>query len=100
MSKTLSFAGWKPGNPEQIIQWKEKFEESYSGEGQLTLLSKETYKAEADDDMPAFEYRYLIKSNGSAGIWIRSEDNLFPLIYVSITQVLETRCIKGSSRRS
>lgn len=62
MSKTLSFAGWKMGNPKYIIPYKEKFDEEYNDEGQLTLLSKETYKAEADDDMPAFEYRYLIKA--------------------------------------
>lgn len=62
MSEVLSFAGWRPGNPDQIIPWKEKFDEEYNDEGQLTLLSKETYKAEADEDMPAFEYRYIIKA--------------------------------------
>ena len=29
MSETLSFAGWRPGNPDQIIPWKEKFDEEY-----------------------------------------------------------------------
>lgn len=62
MSETLSFAGWTPSSPEQIIPWKEKFNEEYSDGGQLTLLSKETYKAEADEDIPAFEYRYIIKA--------------------------------------
>ena len=62
MNETLSFAGWRPGNPDQIIPWKEKFDEEYSGGGQLTLLSKEIYQAEADEDMPAFEYRYIIKA--------------------------------------
>lgn len=62
MSETLSFAGWRPGNPDQIIPWKEKFDEEYNDEGQLTLLSKEIYQAEADEDMPAFEYRYIIKA--------------------------------------
>lgn len=57
MNETLSFAGWRPGNPDQIIPWKEKFDEEYSDGGQLTLLSKEIYQAEADEDMPAFEYR-------------------------------------------
>ena len=78
MNETLSFAGWRPGNPDQIIPWKEKFDEEYSDGGQLTLLSKEIYQAEADEDMPAFEYRYIIKAMDSAGVWIRSEDNLFP----------------------
>ena len=27
MNETLSFAGWRPGNPDQIIPWKEKFDE-------------------------------------------------------------------------
>ena len=54
MNETLSFAGWRPGNPDQIIPWKEKFDEEYSDGGQLTLLSKEIYQAEADEDMPAF----------------------------------------------
>lgn len=58
----LSFAGWRPGSPECIVSWKEKFDEEYSDGGQLTLLSKEIYQAEADEDMPAFEYRYLIKA--------------------------------------
>lgn len=62
MNETLSFAGWRPGNPDQIIPWKEKFDEEYSDGGQLTLLSKEIYQAEADEDMPAFEYRYIIKA--------------------------------------
>lgn len=62
MSEVLSFAGWRPGNPDQIIPWKEKFDEEYSNEGQLTLLSKEIYWAEADEDMSAFEYRYIIKA--------------------------------------
>lgn len=62
MTEALSFAGWRPGSPEQIIPWKEKFDEEYSDGGQLTLLSKEIYKAEADEDIPAFEYRYIIKA--------------------------------------
>ena len=62
MSNNSSFAGWRPGNPDQIIPWKEKFDEEYSDGGQLTLLSKEIYQAEADEDMPAFEYRYIIKA--------------------------------------
>lgn len=62
MSEVLSFAGWRPGNPDQIIPWKEKFDEECSDGGQLTLLSKEIYQAEADEDMPAFEYRYIIKA--------------------------------------
>ncbi len=62
MSETLLFAGYRPGNPEQIISWKEKFDEIYNDGGQLTLLSKGTYEAEADEDMPAFEYRYIIKA--------------------------------------
>ena len=51
MNETLSFAGWRPGNPDQIIPWKEKFDEEYSDGGQLTLLSKEIYQAEADEDI-------------------------------------------------
>lgn len=62
MTEMLSFAGWRPGSPEQIIPWKKKFDEEYSDDGQLTLLSKEIYKAEADEDIPAFEYRYIIKA--------------------------------------
>lgn len=62
MNETLSFAGWRPGNPDQIIPWKEKFDEEYNDGGQLTLLSKETYEAEADEDIPAFKYRYIIKA--------------------------------------
>lgn len=62
MSNNSSFAGWRPGNPDQIISWKEKFDEEYNDDGNLTLLSKETYHTEADEDMPAFEYRYIIKA--------------------------------------
>lgn len=39
-----------------------EIDEEYSNEGQLTLLSKEIYWAEADEDMSAFEYRYIIKA--------------------------------------
>lgn len=62
MSNNSSFAGWRPGNPDQIISWKEKFDELYNDDGQLILISKVTYETEADDDMPAFEYRYIIKA--------------------------------------
>ena len=30
MSNDASFAGWRPGNPDQIIPWKEKFDEVYN----------------------------------------------------------------------
>lgn len=60
MNEALSFAGWHPGS--EIIPWKEKFDETYNDDGQLALLSKEIYKAEVDEDMPAFEYRYIIKA--------------------------------------
>lgn len=61
MNETLSFAGWRPGNPDQIIPWKEKFDEEYSDGGQLTLLSKEIYQAEADEDMPLSNIAILLK---------------------------------------
>ena len=25
MNETLSFAGWRPGNPDQIIPWKDRY---------------------------------------------------------------------------
>ena len=52
-----SFGGWEPS---QIIDWKEKFEIEYDDDGQLTLVSKETFKHE-DDDIPDFEYKYAIR---------------------------------------
>lgn len=54
-----SFEGW---TPTEIINWKEKFDESYNDDGQLTLVSKETFKHE-DDDILDFEYRYIIKGS-------------------------------------
>ena len=60
MNESLSFAGWHPSS--EIIPWKENFDDTYNDDGQLALLSKEIYKAEVDEDMPAFEYRYIIKA--------------------------------------
>ena len=54
----VNFDGW---TTEHIIDWKEKFEEEYNDDGQLILVSKETFANEKDEDLPAFEYKYVIR---------------------------------------
>lgn len=97
MSETLSFAGWRPGNPDQIIPWREKFDEEYSDGGQLTLLSKEIYQAEADEDMPAFEYRYIIKAMDLQAFGSDQKTICFRLYMCPLHKYWESESLKGLS---
>ena len=54
----VSFDGW---TTENVIDWEEKFEEEYNDDGELILVSKETFTNEEDEDLPAFEYKYVIR---------------------------------------
>lgn len=50
-----TFAGMKIGT---VSPWQDSFTEEYNDDGQLTLLSKETYRHE--EEGLAFDYRYVI----------------------------------------
>lgn len=93
----LSFAGWRPGSPEYIIPWKEKFDEEYNDGGQLTLLSKEIYQAEADKDMPAFEYRYLIKAMDLQAFCSDQKTICFRLYLCPLRKYWKSEVLKGLS---
>jgi hypothetical protein len=54
---STSFAGCKPSI---ICPWQEKYVEEYNDDGQLTLVSKKTYHAEQDEDIPEFNYKYVV----------------------------------------
>ena len=97
MNETLSFAGWRPGNPDQIIPWKEKFDEEYNDGGQLTLLSKEIYQAEADEDMPAFEYRYIIKAMDLQAFGSDQKTICIRLYMCPLRKYWESESLKGLS---
>ena len=100
MSETLSFAGWTPSSQEQIISWKEKFYEIYNDDGQLTLLSKEIYQAEADEDMPAFEYRYIIKAMDLQAFGSDQKTICFRLYMCPLRKYWESESLKGLSEDS
>lgn len=55
-----SFLGFTPVNPRQIISYENKFDVLHDDAGQMTLITKKTYSMEADGDMPAFEYKYIL----------------------------------------
>lgn len=54
----ISFGGW---STENVIDYKEKFDVIYDDDGQLILESKEIFSHTDDDDMPDFEYKYMVR---------------------------------------
>lgn len=60
MSK-YSWNGFTPNG--DLVDFKEKFDIIYNDDGNLYLISKETFKQEADGDIPAYEYKYGIRVN-------------------------------------
>lgn len=97
MSNNASFAGWRPESPNQIVSWKEKFDEIYNGEGQITLLSKEEFEAEADEDLPSFKYRYIIKAIDMQAFGSDQKTICFRLYMCPLRKYWESESLKGLS---
>lgn len=68
MNNTVSFNGWQPSNTEQIVAWKENFDEIYNDAGQLALVSKDVFQSDTDGNLPCFKYRYVIKVEDEQGL--------------------------------
>lgn len=60
MNSICTFLGFAPALTDQIISYKDKFDAVYIDHGQMILVSKDTYSAEADGELPAFEYKYIL----------------------------------------
>ena len=61
MTNIPTFLGCSPVNTSQIIPYTEKFDVLYDDDGgEMKLITKETYSTEADEDMPAFKYKYVL----------------------------------------
>ncbi len=56
----LTFLGCAPADASQIIPYTEKFDVLYDDGGEMKLITKETYSTEADEDVPAFKYKYVL----------------------------------------
>lgn len=81
----ISFLGFTPVNPKQIIPYEDKFDILHDDAGQMTLITKKTYSTEADENMPAFEYKYILNcmdmyALGSENHTIAIECFLCPLV--------------------
>lgn len=55
-----TFLGCAPADASQIIPYTEKFDVLYDDDGEMKLITKETYSTEADEDMPEFKYKYVL----------------------------------------
>lgn len=60
MADVPTFLGCAPCNASQIIPYTDKFDVLYDDGGEMKLITKETYSTEADEDMPAFKYKYVL----------------------------------------
>mgnify|MGYP004475949255 CR=1 FL=1 len=60
MTNIPTFLGCVPADESQIIPYTEKFDVLYDDGGEMKLITKETYSTEADEDMPAFKYKYVL----------------------------------------
>lgn len=59
MTNIPTFLGCSPSSASQIIPYTEKFDILYDDGGEMKLITKETYSTEADEDLPAFKYKYV-----------------------------------------
>lgn len=55
---SVSFGNWSTDN---VVDYKEKFDVVYDDDGQLILESKETFSHTDDDELPDFEYKYMVR---------------------------------------
>lgn len=55
-----SFLGYSPLT--HVKDWKDVFKEYYNDDGNIILVSKETFTAEQDEDIPEFQYKYVINA--------------------------------------
>lgn len=60
MNDICTFLGFAPALADQILSYKDKFDVVYHDQGQIILVSKDTYSMEADGELPAFEYKYIL----------------------------------------
>ena len=60
MTNIPTFLGCTLGDESQIIPYTEKFDVMYDDGGEMKLITKETYSTEADEDIPAFKYKYVL----------------------------------------
>lgn len=78
-----SFLNYTPLTFEQIKDWKEVFEEYDNDDGNLILVSKETFTSERDEDIPEFQYKYVIKAFDAVAY---GSDN--KIIYIQLYMVI------------
>lgn len=57
-----SFLNFSPHTRAQVKNWIEVFDEYYNDDGNLIIVSNETFTSDQDDDIPAFEYKYVINA--------------------------------------
>jgi hypothetical protein len=81
--KLKSFLGYSPLTLAQIKDWKEVFEEYYNDDGNLILVSKETFTAEQDEDIPEFQYKYVIKAF-DASAYGSDNKNIYIQLYMVV----------------
>lgn len=61
MTNIPTFLCCAPADASQIIPYTEKFDILYDDDdGEMKLITKETYSTEADEDIPAFKYKYIL----------------------------------------
>lgn len=60
MNDICTFLGFAPALADQMIPYEDKFDVVYHDQRQMILVSKDTYSMEADGELPAFEYKYIL----------------------------------------
>lgn len=60
MTNIPTFFGCAPADASQIIPYADKFDVLYDDAGQMILITNKIYSTEADENMPAFEYKYIL----------------------------------------
>lgn len=60
MNDICTFLGFAPALADQMIPYEDKFDVVYHNQGQMILVSKDTYSMETDGELPAFEYKYIL----------------------------------------
>lgn len=91
----ISFLGFTPINPTQIISYEDKFDVLHDDAGQMLLITKKTYSTEADENIPAFRYKYILNcmdayALGSEEHYIAVQCLLCPLIEYVKANVLDS----------
>lgn len=80
----ISFLGFTP-KANEITSYEDKFDILYDDGGQMLLITKDIYSTDADGNMPAFEYKYILNcidmsAFGSKSNTIAIECFLCPLV--------------------